>query len=162
MASSYSDGNVTVTAAENCHYHFESPQQASGQKSFAYKVQAGGKTIVISGDTGSCEDRLVPFIEGADMLVHEVISLPLTEQALRRAGSPEPVIKSYMRHMGDDHSTPEQIGNLARKAHAKRVVLTHFVPGGPSDDESAYVDGVRANFTGEVTVGKDLARFTLP
>lgn len=67
-----------------------------------------------------------------------------------------------MRHMVDDHSTPEQIGNLARKAHAKRVVLTHFVPGGPNDDEAAYVDGVHANFTGEVTVGKDLARLTLP
>jgi ribonuclease BN (tRNA processing enzyme) len=159
----YSDDNITVTAVENCHYHFSFPQHATGvHKSYAYKVRTGGKTIVISGDTGPCEDQLVPFTEGADMLVHEVINLPLMEQYLRGHGLPEPMIKTYMRHMVDDHSTPAQIGSLARKAGVKRVVLTHFVPGSPSDSDAAYADDVRANFAGEVTVGKDLTRLTLP
>ena len=159
----YSDDNITVTSAENCHYHFSFPQHApSGHKSYAYKVRAGANTIVISGDTGPCEERLVPFAKGAGMLVHEVINLPLMEQYIRGHGVPEPMLKTYMRHMADDHSTPEQTGSLARKAGVKHVVLTHFVPGSPSDGDAAYSEDLRANFAGEVTVGKDLTRLTLP
>lgn len=33
---------------------------------------------------------------------------------------------------------------------------------GASDSEAAYADDVRANFSGEVTLGKDLTRLTLP
>lgn len=158
----YSDPNITVTAVENCHYNFSNPHLAPGHKSFAYKVRTGGKTVVISGDTGFCEERLVPFAEGADLLVHEVINLPLMEQWLRAAGAPESQVKTYMRHLADDHSTPEQIGALARKANVKHVVLTHVIPGSPGDSDGAYADGVRANFAGEVTVGKDLTRLKLP
>jgi len=81
---------------------------------------------------------------------------------MRAAGAQEPQVALYMRHMADDHSTPEQIGTLARKASVKHVVSTHVLPGSPGDSDRVYADGVRANYAGEVTVGKDLTRLTLP
>jgi ribonuclease BN (tRNA processing enzyme) len=50
---------------------------------------------------------------------------------------------------------------MAAEAQVKTVVLTHLLPGsnrpGPGEfPDTAYIDGVRQHFSGQVIVGRDL------
>jgi len=153
----YKDSNVEVEAIENCHFHFPNPS-ASNAKSYALRFKTVDRTIVFSGDTGPCE-ALVNFAMGADILVHEVINLDLYEAVLKtRPFSPEQR-QNVLRHMQEDHATPDEIGKLAASAKVGMVVLTHLIPGGDNDPDNAYSDGVAAHYSGMIVVAKDLMRF---
>jgi len=162
----FQDDRVKVSATEVCHYHFDpnSPPHGGPHKSFAFRFETSDKVVVFSGDTGKCAS-LADFARDADLLVHEVVSLPLIADSLRRLMAsqrgpvPPSVFQDLMRHMTEDHSTPEDIGKLAAEAHVKKVVLTHFVPGDDSDPDDAYTDGVRKYFSGPVTAAHDLMTF---
>jgi ribonuclease Z len=68
-----------------------------------------GRKIVYSGDTRPFED-FVKFAAGADLIVHEAtFDDSLSEKA-----------------EVDGHSTPSQAGQQAKKAKAKKLVLTHI------------------------------------
>lgn len=158
----YQDLNVKVTAAEICHFHIQ--LDAIGvklDKAYAYRFETADKVIVFSGDTGNCGNVLADFAKGADVLVHEVVSLPLVEASLRAfmASQPDKVppglLEGLMRHMAQDHTVPEDIGRLATAAGVKQVVLSHFVPGRDNDPDSAYLDGVRKHYSGPVTAARD-------
>lgn len=157
----YKDQNVQVDAVENCHFHGSKPGGAAyGETaSYAYRFRTADKTIVISGDTGPCE-ALVEFARGADILVHEVINVDLLVAAMRASGQMSPdAIRDQMRHMEEDHTSPEGVGKLAARAGVRMVVLTHLIPGDESDPSTAYSDGVSRHFTGKVVVASDLARY---
>ena len=162
----YQDDLVKVTAVENCHFHFDAASSAGAarDKSFAYRVQTADRVIVFSGDTGKCAN-LADFARGADLLVHEVVSLPLIADSLRRFMAsqqgkvPPGLFEDLMRHMADDHTVPEDIGRLAEAAGVKKVVLTHFVPGRDADPDSAYTDGVALHYKGPVIAARDLMEF---
>lgn len=162
----YEDDLVKVTAAENCHYHFNpaAPAATARDRSYALRFQTPDKVVVFSGDTGQCAD-LVAFARDADLLVHEVVSLPLIADSLRRfmasqQGRPQPgLFEDLMKHMAADHTVPEDIGRLAAAARVKKVVLTHFVPGREGDADSDYTDGVKQHFNGPVVAARDLMAF---
>ena len=132
--------------------------------SFAYRFQTPDKVVVFSGDTGQCAD-LVEFARDADLLVHEVVSLPLIADSLRRfmasqQSRPQPgLFEDLMKHMAADHTVPEDIGRLAAAARVKKVVLSHFVPGRDGEPDSAYVDGVKQHYDGPVIAAQDLMSF---
>ncbi|MFZ4288189.1 MBL fold metallo-hydrolase [Variovorax sp. HJSM1_2] len=162
----YRDDLIEVTAAENCHFHFDAntPAGAKRDKSYAYRFKTPDKVIVFSGDTGNCTN-LPAFARDADLLVHEVVSLPLIADSLRRFMASQPgavppgLFEGLMRHMAEDHTVPEDIGRLATAANVKKVVLTHFAPGRDTDPDSAYVDGVKQQYNGPVIAAKDLMEF---
>ena len=68
-------------------------------------------------------------------------------------------IQDQMRHMEEDHASPETVGKLAARAGVGMVVLTHVIPGDESDPAGAYTDGVSRHFKGKVVLASDLARF---
>jgi|1186.fasta_scaffold04162_2 ribonuclease BN (tRNA processing enzyme) len=154
----YKDANVQVDALENCHFHFRFPAAAGNSKSFALRFKTPDKVIVFSGDTGPCE-QLSDFAMGADILVHEVISLVLYEAVLKTRPYSDEQRQNVLRHMQEDHATPDVIGKLAAKAKVRMVVLSHIIPGAEGDSDSAYRDGVSAHYSGPVVVAKDLMRF---
>ena len=162
----YQDDLVRVKASEVCHYHFDpaSPPEGGPHKSFAFRFETPDKVVVFSGDTGKCAD-FADFARGADLLIHEVVSLPLISESLRkliasqRGKVPPEVFDNLMRHMTQDHTVPEDIGKLATAAGVKKVVLSHFVPGDASDPDDAYVDGVKRYFSGPVVAAQDLMEF---
>lgn len=154
----FEDKNLKVDAIQNCHYHFTPGAPAGAAASYAFRFKTADKTIVISGDTGPCP-QLVEFARGADLLVHEVINLDLVGAALRAQGIPDARVATMMRHMEEDHSTPEVVGKLAAQAGVGMVVLSHVIPGSYDIPDSAYIDGVARSFKGKVVVAKDLMRF---
>ena len=92
-------GPFTVTSALMNH-----PVECHG-----LRVEAGGRTLVYTGDTGECE-ALVTLAAGADLLLCEA-SWP-----------DEPA------QPPDIHLTGSQAARHAARAGAARVVLTHLMP----------------------------------
>jgi len=76
-------------------------------ESVAYSVVHGDTRLVYTGDTGP-DESLADWAAGCDVLLAEC-SLP-DHLAIR------------------EHLTPRQVGALAARAQARRVVLTHFYP----------------------------------
>lgn len=99
--------------------------------SLAFRFEAGGRSAVVSGDTGPCEE-LVDLARGADLLVLEA-SLP-------EGGRVE------------GHMTAAQAGELGRTAGVGRLVLVHLYP---SADGADPVGTASESFGGPVTVARD-------
>jgi ribonuclease BN (tRNA processing enzyme) len=99
--------------------------------SLAYRFRSGGRTVVISGDTGPSPE-LEEFARDADLLVLEA-SLPPG--------------KEYGAHL-----TARQAGELAARAKARRLVLCHLYP---SSDAAAPRDEAAKAFAGPILVAED-------
>jgi ribonuclease BN (tRNA processing enzyme) len=157
----YRDDRLVVTAAENSHYHGASGTNASPQdKSYSYRFDTPGRSIVFCGDTGPSES-LAKLAAGADVLVCEVNDLEASMKEFAATTKlPPPALKAVRMHMEKQHITPEQIGMLAQQAGVKSVVLTHFSPGLDGEtDASRYTAGVRKHFSGAVIAGRDLLEY---
>ena len=132
----YRDSNVTVTAFRVPH--------GSWKHAFGYRFDAGGRSIVVSGDTGP-SDAIVRACNGCDVLVHEVYSkrgfdrLPAEDQ----------------RYHSTFHTSGAELGDLATRAHPKLLILSHVLFFGESMEE--IVGEVRSRFGGRVVAGEDLA-----
>lgn len=134
----YEDEEVRVTAFAVDHRPVE--------PAFGYRFDAGGKSVVISGDTRP-SSNLVRHAKGADILVHEAY-LP---EHFDRVDSPE-VAARLKRY----HTSAEEVGRVAQQAGVKLLVLTHLIPG---DAEETFRERAARHFSGKIIVGRDLMRF---
>lgn len=92
-------GPFTLTAAEVAH-----PVPA-----YALRIEADGRTLTYSGDTGACES-LVAMARGADLFLCEASFVD---------GHANPP---------DLHLTGKEAGLMSTDARARRLVLTHVPP----------------------------------
>jgi len=101
--------------------------------SLGFRIEdSSGKVIVYSGDTGYCEE-MVDLARDADLLILE---------------SSFPDEKEMKGHL-----TPSRAGDIATRAGAKRLLLTHFYP------ECLRVDievQCRKTYQGELILATDL------
>ena len=139
----YDSGGVRVTAVAVPH--------GALRHSFAYRLDAGGRSVVISGDT-----RPSPALErlsaGVDVLVHEVYA----SETLRP--EPRPGGEDWPRYMHDVHTSDVELGAIAARARPGILVLTHLIRMGASD--STLLAGVRrGGFRGRVVIGHDGDRY---
>jgi ribonuclease BN (tRNA processing enzyme) len=159
----YQDANITVTAVENTHFHFPAGSPGYGKyKSYSYRFKTPDRVIVFTGDTGA-SDALTELAKDADILVSEVVSVDDVKESRIRDGrwqamSPKEQ-QEYIRHMVEEHITPEQIDKMATKANVKTVILSHLTPRPDSDDYTAWADEVRKHFSGQVLIAEDLKEF---
>lgn len=162
----YRDGRISVTAAENTHFHFKSGSAATGtDMSFSYRFDTPHGSVVFTGDTGP-SPAVTALARNADVLVSEVclcdtpakVHPPTTSQASLRTAAAMDQEENF--HMRNEHLTPEEVGELAAAAHVKVVILTHFVPG-KTTDPTQFTAGVMRYFSGPVIPGKDLLEYDL-
>jgi ribonuclease BN (tRNA processing enzyme) len=155
----YRDANVRVSAITNEHYHFAAgSEEARLARSYSFRVEAGGRVFVYTGDTGPSAN-LEKLAQGADVLVSEVIDLAGMANQIR-GGRPAAENGPLLAHLEQDHLTPTQVGRIAAAAHVKSVVLTHLVPGADRESTtSQYTNGVKEHFPGPVVAANDLDRF---
>jgi ribonuclease BN (tRNA processing enzyme) len=153
-AEVFRDERVTVRAVENTHYPAESKARMP-YRSVAYRFDARGRAIVISGDT-AYSTGLVALAKGADVLVCEAMDVPAMRKAFdgmvargMYADNPEGV----WRHIVAAHTPLEDAGRMAAEADVRTLVLTHIIPGAldPLPDES-YLVQVRKTFRGDIVV----------
>ncbi len=160
----YQDANVKVTAVENTHFNFPPGSPPYGKyKSYSYRFETPGRVVFFTGDTGP-SDSVADLAKGADLYVTEV-TLPddvvavFKRNGIWQAKSPSEQ-EGFLRHMHEEHVTPENVGKMAAKAGLKAVVMTHFSPSvDPNDDYQRYLDEAKKYFSGPITLAKDLMKF---
>ncbi len=154
--------DITVRAVENTHYTFSpGSEDARRYKSFSFRIDGEGRTIVYTGDTGP-SDAVTGLAKGADLLVSEVQDLPALEKIIRQAAPNMPAVvrNNLTAHLRQHHLSPEDVGDIAKTAGVGRVVLTHLGPAPPEAvAQKLFVPGVNAVFDGPVVVAEDLGRY---
>jgi ribonuclease Z len=131
------DGAVRVTAAPTDH--------APVRPTVGYRVDEGGVSVVIAGDTVPCSG-LDELCVGADMLVHTVIRRDLLE----------PLNIPRLNDVFDYHSTVADAARTAARAGVGTLVLTHLVPAPRPEAEHEWAEQAQAHFDGDVVVARDL------
>jgi ribonuclease BN (tRNA processing enzyme) len=95
------------------------------------RLQAGGSALAYTGDTGPSRD-LASLAREADLFIAE-------------ASYPEQVPDDSVPYL----SSARQAGQVAAAAGARRLVLTHLMPG---TDPGAAVSAATASYHGDITV----------
>ncbi len=156
----YSDGRIKVTAVENSHFQFpEGSPLASKYKSYSYRFETPGGSVVFTGDTG-VTDEVTRLAQGADTLVAECLALDEIRARREKTGTWQAMSKEqqdgWYHHMQKEHITPEQAGELARDAGVGTLVLTHISSGGVvGDDYIRYAQDAARHFRGLIIVARD-------
>ncbi|MDP1580383.1 MAG: MBL fold metallo-hydrolase [Candidatus Didemnitutus sp.] len=139
----FEEDGVRVTAFAVSHGNW--------RHAYGYRIDTPERSIVISGDTAVSEE-LERVAAGCDVLIHEVYPVVRLKPEDRPGGELWP---HYMRAF---HTSDEEVGAIAVRAGVKLLILQHVVRMGGTDDE--LIAGVRrGGFTGEVVIGRDLARY---
>src|SRR5581483_901750 len=99
----YRDENVKVTAFPVKH--------GTWDQAFGYKFETADRKIVLSGDTAPA-DEIVKQCDGCDVLLHEVYNPEGNELK-------DEHWKQYFKTF---HTSPEELGEIARRAHPKLLV----------------------------------------
>jgi ribonuclease Z len=133
----FDDGMVKVMAAPTDHRPV--------QPSIGYRVEAGGKSIVIAGDGVPCEglDRLC---EGADIYVQTVINRSMVES----------VDLPRFRDILGYHSCIEDAASTAARAGVSTLVMTHAIPAPWPGGEAEWIAEAARYFSGETILACDL------
>jgi ribonuclease BN (tRNA processing enzyme) len=135
----YEDGNVRVRAFLVKH--------GSWKEALGYRFDAGGKSIVVSGDTAPAES-VVEACGACDALIHEVYagSGPL---------KPSQTVAQSMKYMAAFHTSAEKLGDIAEKAKPKMLILTHWMLLGDAKPDD-LVRGIRQKYKGPIVIARDL------
>ncbi len=141
----YEKNGVKVTAFEVDHGVFIKP-------AYGYRVDYGGRAVVISGDTRFSEN-LIKNATGVNLIVHEVA------MANQTYFDQTPAVRYIMAH----HISPVEAGELFRRTQPKLAAFTHLVflgaPGFPAPTPDDLVPKVREKYEGPLAVGMDLMSF---
>jgi ribonuclease BN (tRNA processing enzyme) len=129
----FRSGDLDVSAVRVVH---------GGVPALAWRVEAGGKTIVFSGDTNG-EGGLRELAAGADLLVaHNAV--PEGAQGVERRL----------------HMPPSVIGEIAGEAHVKRLVLSHRMLRTLGKENQTQAE-IAKRYAGPVEFANDLDCFRL-
>ena len=131
----FSERGVTVTAFVVDH--------GPVQPAFGYRIDYGGHSVVLSGDTRVSEN-LVRHAQGTDVLVHEVID----PQAIRdRPDHPSAaIIDAIIAH----HTTPQQAAEVFRRVAPRLAVYSH------APNTARILEQTRATYPGRLEGAEDL------
>jgi ribonuclease Z len=140
----YDRDGVKVTAFEVDHGDLIKP-------AFGFRVDYGGRSAVVSGDT-RFNENLIRNATGTDLLIHQVA-------AIRPELLTSPVFQAILAH----HTKPEEAGVVFTRTKPKLAVFYHFVllgtPQVPAMTEQEVVALARKNYSGQLLVGEDLMVF---
>ncbi len=131
-------GEVTITPIAVDHYVIE--------PAFGYRVDAGGYSVVISGDTAYSEN-LIRHSAGADVIIHEVFS-PAIENFVRRV---------FPNDVADDivalHTLAPEAGRVFSMTQPRLAVFTHL--DNNPDAIPELIQQTKTTWDGALEVGED-------
>jgi ribonuclease Z len=136
----YRDANVTIRAISVPH--------GTWPQAFGYAIDAGGRKIVISGDTAPTE-AIVEACNGCDVLVHEVYSAIWFDRVFGA---------SRGQYHSRFHTSTKELAELATKAKPKLLVLYHQLYFGPRNQVDLEKE-IRQTYSGSVVNGRDLTEY---
>jgi ribonuclease Z len=134
----YDQGGVTVTAFPVEHH--------DGNPAFGYRLDAAGRSVVLSGDT-TYSENVVKYGMKTDLIVHNVVAF---SDAMTQAGTLKPVL--------DKLTTPEQAAEIFSKTGPRLAVFSHIVKKelpGDAGDTVLIERTKRAGYAGPLAIGQD-------
>lgn len=153
---------ITVRTVENSHFSFDqSGGNMAPSKSLSFRFDTAERSIAYTGDTGP-SDMVAQLAKNVDLLVSEMIDVTSTLAIIKsnNPAIPDAVMEGLDDHLREHHLSPEQAGQLASQANAKKLVLTHISAGRDMNKKTeVYELGARKRFPGFVSVAEDLDRF---
>ena len=125
---------------------------------FAYKFEAAGRSIVISGDT-CFQPTLSNFAGGADLLIHEAMLAEGVDRLVARVGNGDDRLR---RHLHASHTRVEDAGRIAAMAGVRALALNHLVPvDDPDISDEDWIMAARVTWDGPLFLGKDGMRIKM-
>jgi ribonuclease BN (tRNA processing enzyme) len=143
----FEDDRVRVTATIVDH--------APVFPSFAFRFDTEDGSVTFSGDTAPSEN-LVRLARGTDVLVHEVIDRAWVQALFPPPRTPD--AEATVAHLLGSHTAIEDVGPVAERAGAGRLVLNHLAPAG--NPEARWLAAQRG-YSGELVVGRDLLQIAV-
>jgi ribonuclease Z len=134
----YKDKNVTVTAFATKH----------AMESFGYRFDTPDRSIVISGDTNPAQ-ATIDACRGCDILIHEVHTSAWLAARPEAGGAPPGTFRRFSEKY---HTTTEQLGELARQAKPRLLILYHYNSLTPEELQSDMMK----HYAGQFVIGRDL------
>jgi ribonuclease Z len=131
----YKDDKVEVIAFTNNHGDFTN--------SFGFLFITSDKRILFSGDT-AISDNLIKYATDLDILIHEVYSSETFKNK-----TPD-----WQKYHDEHHTSSIDLGILANKVKPKKLVLSHILFWGAS--EESLMNDIEKNFNGEAIIAYDL------
>lgn len=111
----------------------------------AFLVESAGARIVFGGDHGFESEFIEDYLNGG------TVDLLIAHHAIPQADGGQPILL---------HRTPRQIGELAAKAGAKRLVLSHNMRRA-LDKLDAGLKAIAENYQGPIEVAEDNSCYAL-
>lgn len=111
---------LRITAFEVSHPPIE--------PAFGYRLDYGDRSVVISGDS-LVTDKIVEISDGADVVLHDAMSLQLVRGAAgmaRTTGNTR--LATVLQDIQDYHATTEDLNRLSSEAEIGQLALYHLVP----------------------------------
>ena len=133
----YDHAGVRVSTFEVDHGGEELP-------AFGYRVDYHGRSAVLSGDT-TFNENLIRHAQGADLLVHEVTA----------AGGSAAENAAQLKRIANNHTTPQQAGEIFSRVTPKLAVYNHLLLFGSARAED-LIPATRKHYSGPLVVGEDL------
>jgi len=134
----YKDANVTVTAFATKH----------AMESYGYRFDTADRSVVVSGDTNPTR-ATIDACRGCDVLIHEVHTTAWLAARPEAGGAPPGTFRRFSEQY---HTTTEQLGDLARQAKPKLLILYHYNSLSPDELQA---DMMR-HYPGQFVIGRDL------
>jgi ribonuclease Z len=142
----YESGGVRVIAFEVDHGDTIKP-------AYGYRIEYGGRCVVISGDT-RYNENVVQHGIGVDLLIHEVA-----------AARPALMAEPYMQRIIGHHTTPREAGMVFLRTGPRLAAYTHLVlPGSDKVLPATVADVIaetRTTYPGPLEIGEDLMSFEI-
>ena len=156
---SFALDGMNVTVAANTHYSFpQGSDLAQRFQSLSYRFDLPDRSIVYTGDTGP-SSAVEALALDADLLVAEMMDIPLTIERMRMAnpGMPEPILQSMQTHLSEHHLSASDVGELARRSRVGTVVVTHFSGWDETDARHAkYLQQIGEAYDGAFVIANDM------
>ncbi len=111
---------LRITAFEVSHPPIE--------PAFGYRLDYGDRSVVISGDS-LVTDKIVEISNGADVVLHDAMSLQLVRGAAgmaRTTGNTR--LATVLQDIQDYHATTDDLYRLSSEAEIGQLALYHLVP----------------------------------
>lgn len=125
-------------------------------QAFAFRLDAHDGSLVVSGDTKRSEN-LIQHSKGVDLLLHEAYWYKGMQEAI--AAAPNERVRARLEIIAGYHTDTVEVGRIADQSEAKQLVLSHLVFQGGTPADMHY--DAKQHFSGTVTIGEDLQRFTI-
>lgn len=125
----YEDVNITDFTEDNYSIEIDGVKITSIPvphtiETYAYRFEAGGESVVISGDL-TYIDTFAEFAKDADILVMDGM---LTSDF---SDLPEEAREGMKKSLSKSHISSDEIGQIAAASNCKKLVMTHLSEGTP-------------------------------